>query len=429
MTEQMSAGPASSARVDGLHRAGWIVKDPRTVIPNGYVLVESGKIRDIGVYGLKTPVPAHVPIYDHGPGALIPALVNAHTHLELSCFKDRINCDKGFGPWVQELLQLREGSSPAEMIAGAKRGLGDILATGTGAVCEISSLGITDQIVSDSGLHGLWCRELLGNLTPAVHAQAEPGKLTGPAAASVAGHAPHTTSPALLRYLKQVTEARNVPFSIHLSESYAEMDFIGSGQGPWAEFLTSRGIDFSDWGLPARSPVVYLDSLGILNARTLAVHLLRADNADLDVLMQRRTNVCLCPRSNQALHGRLPNIPAMLARGICLCLGTDSLASTPSLDLFDEMAFIASHYESIDPTQILQMATVNGAAALGQTVTGTIDPGGAPHMVYVPVSCASEHQVVEALVNKRFNEPCEPLFSGACTNKLGTNHEPGATCI
>jgi len=415
----MCAGPAFSARVDGLHRAGWIVKDPRTVIPNGYVLIESGKIRDIGVYGPKTQAPAHVPICDHGPGALIPALVNAHTHLELSCFKDKISCDKGFGPWVQELLQLREGSSTAEMIAGAELGLSEILATGTGAVCEISSLGITDQIVSDSGLYGLWCRELLGNLTPAAQTQAEPGKLTGPAAASVAGHAPHTTSPALLRYLKQVTENRKVQFSIHLSESDAEMEFISSGRGPWAEFLTSRGIDFSDWRLPARSPVVYLDNLGVLNARTLAVHLLRADNADLDILMRRRTHVCICPRSNQALHGRLPNIPAMLARGICPSLGTDSLASASSLDLFDEMAFIASRYDSIDPAQILQMATVNGAAALGQPVTGTIAPGEKPHMVYVPVSCAAKQQVVEALVTKNFNDPCEPLLSGACTSKLG----------
>jgi cytosine/adenosine deaminase-related metal-dependent hydrolase len=205
------------------------------------------------------------------------------------------------------------------------------------------------------------------------------------------------------------------------------MEFIGSGRGPWAEFLTSRGIDFSAWGLPARSPVAHLDNLEILNERTLAVHLLQADRADLDILERRRTAVCVCPRSNQALHGRLPDIPALLTRGICLCLGTDSLASAPSLDVFDEMAFIASHYDSIDPAQILQMATVNGAAALGQAFTGTLETGSEPLMVYVPVRCADRHQIIETLVNKNFNEPCEPLFAGLAPTRGTKNHAAGAS--
>jgi aminodeoxyfutalosine deaminase len=411
MSIQTTSTP--SERRNCIHRAGWVVKDPGTIIRNGYVLVESGKIRETGEYGKKAPSPGNIPIYDHGPGALVPALVNAHTHLELSCFKDRISCAKGFGSWVHALLKLRENSTPDEMITGAARGLSQILSSGTGTLCEISSLGLTLELVSNSGIQGLWCREVLGNLTPAVDTR--PAKRPGRIRAALAGHAPHTTAPTLLRHLKQVSSKRNLPFSIHVSESAEEMEFIGSGRGKWADFLTSREIDFSNWPLPARSPVVYLDSLGILDAHSLVVHMLRASDADLGILKQCHASVCVCPRSNQILHDRLPDIPAMLARGIRLCLGTDSLASTPSLDLFDEMAFIAAHYQSIEPQQILAMATTNGASALHQSVVGTFDRGFKPYMVYVPVACTLERHLIETIVNKGFSEPCKPLFPGART--------------
>ena len=408
----MSLMPAPAANNDGLHRAGWVVKDPGTVIPNGYVLVESGKIREVGPYGRNLSVPENQSVHDHGPGALIPALVNAHTHLELSCFKGKISCERGFGKWVRDLLQLRENSSAAEITAGAEMGLNELMASGTGTICEISSLGLTCRLVSDSGLQGLWCQEVLGNAASEPDAGTE--NSVSRVIVSLAGHAPHTTAPELLTHLKRVVEARRLPFPIHLAESREETAFITSGRGAWAEFLTSRGIDFSNWALPSRSPVAYLEKLGILDERTLAVHILRTDDADLDLLRQRRTSVCLCPRSNQALHDRLPDIPAMLARGMRPCLGTDSLASTPSLDLFEEMAFVAAHYKSIEPAQVLQMATINGADALLQPGVGTIEPGFDARMVYVPVNGTDDRQVMEAVVNKDFNEPCKPLFLEAC---------------
>jgi len=408
----MSLMPAPATNGDGLHRAGWVVKDPVTIIPNGYVRVESGKIREVGPYGRKLSESGKHPVHDHGPGALIPALVNAHTHLELSCFKDKISCEGGFGHWVQDLLRLRENSSTVEMVAGAEMGLQELLATGTGTICEISSLGLTERLVSDSRLQGLWCREVLGNA--AFKLEIAPEIPIGRATVSLAGHAPHTTAPELLTRLKRIVEARRRPFPIHLAESAEETAFITRGRGAWADFLTSRGIDFSNWELPARSPVAYLERLGILDERTLTVHVLQADDADLDLLRQRRTRVCLCPRSNQALHARLPDIPAMLARDMRPCLGTDSLASTPSLDLFEEMAFVADHYESIDPAQILEMATINGAEALLQPAAGALEPGFDARMVYVPVNGIDGRQVMEAVVNKDFNAPCKPVFPAIC---------------
>ena len=138
---------AFSGPGDGLHRAGWVVKDPATVIPNGYVLVRSGVIQEVGPYPPPPSATVGMAACDHGPGALMPALVNTHTHLELSCFHNKISYKNGFQPWVQALVAYRERTSPAEMAAGAERGLAEMHSSGTGALCEISSLGITAPLV------------------------------------------------------------------------------------------------------------------------------------------------------------------------------------------------------------------------------------------------------------------------------------------
>ena len=397
----------TNAYTNGLHRAGWVLQDPWTLIPNGYVRVLAGQISEVGPWRQVVSPAGQEPVFEHGPGVLMPALVNAHTHLELSGFKDQLDCNRGFGPWVQALLQLRDQSTSDELAAAAEIGVQEIVTTGTGTVCEISSLGLTDQLLRRSGLSGFWAREILGNFAnpPDTDLPDWPGDVKP----ALAGHAPHTTAPALLTTLKQVNETYRRPFSIHVAESEAETEFISSGSGAWADFLTERGIDFAEWGLPARSPVAYLDKLGVLNARTLAVHILQADENDLDILQQRGTPICVCPRSNQALHARRPDIPAMLARRMPVCLGTDSLASTPSLDLFDEMAFIARHYPSLDPAQILALATTGGAAALGQPVLGKLERGFAARMVYVPGTFAAQKELMETIVNKGFSQPCQPL--------------------
>jgi len=409
----------STGYINGLHRAGWVVQDPWNVIANGCVRVAAGQIQAVGPYAQMTAAIERVPVIDHGPGVLMPALINAHTHLELSGFKGQVDCSRGFGPWVRALLELRETHTPAELTAAAESGLREMTATGTGTLYEISSLGLTAATVARSGLSGFWALEVLGNASnePDTTLSDWPGAIQP----TLAGHAPHTTAPALLAYLKQAVEAYKRPFSIHVAESAAEVEFIVRGRGAWAEFLTERGIDYSNWNLPARSPIAYLDTLGLLNERTLAVHVLQVDTDDLDILQQRQTPVCVCPRSNLALHGRLPDIPDMLARNILVGLGTDSLASTPSLNLFDEMAFVAIHYPALDPAQILAMATATGAAALGQPAEGRIVPGAAARLIYVPVSCATSKQLIETLVHNTSKNPCRPLFTGARA-KADKNH-------
>lgn len=358
------------AETELIHRARWVVCDPDTVIPEGYVRTRGGIIREIGSGrgGMKT-----VPVVDHGSSILLPALINSHTHLELGALRGKVDFRSGFKIWVARLLQQREAAGEERLIAGADEAAQELKASGTGAVGEISTLGLTLEILSESGLFGVWFREYLGS---GEMAESDALGRRGNLIFSLAGHGPHTTSPDFLIALKKAAAARNLPFSLHLAESDDEIRFLTTGKGEWADFLQFRGIDFSGWGLPAHDPVSYADSLGILDERTLLVHLLWAGKKEFDLLKKRKARVCLCPRSNLNLHGRLPDIPGMIRARLFPCLGTDSPASVETLSLFHEMAFISAHFPDLRPETIFAMATRNGADALGlDACMGTLSPG------------------------------------------------------
>jgi len=228
---------------------------------------------------------------------------------------------------------------------------------------------------------------------------------------SIAGHAPHTIAPEMLVYLKNIAQKENLPFSIHLAESEDEMEFMSTGKGKWAEFLSERGIDFSGWNLPVESPVKHLENLGILDNKTIAVHLLQTSRNDFETLARHDVCACICPRSNRNLHDRLPDIKGLLEAGLKICLGTDSLASVDSLSIFDEMAFISNAFPSILPAEILAMATVNGARALGfEDMFGSLTPGKRAAFVYAPVDVSSKSELMKALVNADFKEPCKTIL-------------------
>ncbi len=384
------------------HRAGWVITDPKTIIRDGIIHVSNGRIT--AVKNGKTISPD--PVVDHGPGVLMPALINAHTHLELGALKGMLPHTEGFESWVRHLIKARAEMGPEALLAGIRAGIDELIDTGCCAVGEIATLGISKGPLFASILGGIWFKEHLGNILGDF-----PAILNDPSGrTSLAGHAPHTTSPDLLAGLKRATRRRNKPFSIHLSESNQEVEFIRSGKGPWADLLQERKIDFSSWPLPARSPVDYLERLNILDENTLAVHLLQADSRDFETLTDRRVSVAVCPRSNQRLHDQLPDLVRMRDTGLNVCLGTDSLASCDSLNMFDEMAYAARRFPFLSPEIILAMATTNGARALGlETEYGRLAPGHRFSSVYVPLSAARPETVIEKIVTAQFSGKVEML--------------------
>lgn len=391
-----------------VHRAGWILADQWTAIQDGFISTENGFIKEIGNWSGTKPKQ----VVDHGTGALMPVLVNTHTHLELTALKGSVPPEEGFGAWVKELIKKRDAIGDTALSLSADNGLKELIRSGCGVIGEISTLDLTWNIVSKSGLSGIWFKEFLGNN---INKNLKPGRSTGNMAVSFAGHAPHTSSPALLVFLKSLSRKKNLPFSIHLAESEEELTFISKVKGDWADFLTARGIDFSGWNLPAETPVRHLEKLKILDKKTIAVHLTFAGKKDFDILANNRVSVCLCPRSNFNLNKKLPDIYGMLKAGIKPCLGTDSLASVESLSMFDEMAYTSSAFPFLAPEIILSMATKNGAEAIGlKKKFGTLMPGKKATFLYVPVKASNKADLLDAIVNADFTGNCKIVRDIIC---------------
>ena len=373
--------------------AGWIMKDTRTILANAYLEVANGAIQKVSATR-----PKGDPIHDLGPGLIMPPLVNAHLHLELSALAGRLPQTSGFQAWVAALIREREALGPETLTQEAARAVNSLASFGLGLVGEISTLGLTKEPVSKAGLSGVWFHEFLGTDIPDLDVNP-----SFPLAASLAGHAPHTTGPDLLKWGKERTRSAGLPFSIHTAESDAEIDFINGIRGDWLDFLVSRGIDTRDWPIGNKTPVQYLDDLNLLDRNTLCVHLLHLTDPDLAILARYQVPVCLCPRSNQVLHNRLPDMEKMLAHGLAPALGTDSLASCPSLNVLDETAFIRKHFPGIHPRTILDMATVNGARALGlESFYGTLAPGKKCEFVYADISANTTGDLIERLTLNAF---------------------------
>lgn len=388
------------------HKAGWVLIDPWHIVRDGFVKVESGKIVCVGQGRGGADSDQAI---DHGAGVLMPALVNAHTHLELSGLKGQTNISNGFIPWVKSVIEKREQLNEKIIIEAVSQGINKLATSGALIAGEVSSMGLSRNLFLNSNLAGVWFQEYLGDTS---QSQLIECKKTNPyKILSVAGHGPHTTSMELLIKLKAAADKCGVPFGMHLAESEDEVQFLATAKGPWAEFLAQRGIDCSRWQLSADNPVQYTDKAGLLDGNTLAVHLVFAAKKDIQLLAEKKVNICLCPKSNLTLHNRLPDVSFMIKKGIKPSIGTDSLASNDSLSIFDEMRSLAKSFPDIPFQEILAMATINGAKALGlEKQFGRIAPGKIAKMIYLPIETENRNILLESIITSDFSGRVVGIF-------------------
>jgi cytosine/adenosine deaminase-related metal-dependent hydrolase len=187
----------------------------------------------------------------------------------------------------------------------------------------------------------------------------------------LAAHAPHSVSLPLLRALAR----EGGPAAIHLAESAAEQRFLSDGDAEWSAFLGRRGVGHVSFAPPRTTPVRYLDGLGALHPGLVAAHCVHVDADERALLARRGVFVVVCPRSNRRMGVGIPPVPEMLAAGVEVCLGTDSLASADSLDLLQDAAALHREFPALEPAAIVRMATATGARALGLGDLGVIARG------------------------------------------------------
>lgn len=295
------------------------------------------------------------------PGLVLPGLVNAHTHLELGPL--HFPAGLGLPAWVP-LARAAPPGNVGEIVVAAIRG-------GAAAVGEVTNTGRSAPYIRAAGLGGRVFHEVVGIDQAALPVSPEGARPTP--------HGPHTAHPDVLR----ACAALPGPWTIHFDEDPAEAAFL-FGEGPWPAFMARIGRDLGGYRFPRCSPARYLDELGVLSPRALLVHATCTRGEDLDVVARSGARVALCVRSNQALTGRLPDVPGLLARGVPLAVGTDSLASSPDLDLLAEGAALRRAFPEVAPATWLGALTEGGADALALPL-GRIREGAAPGLLQVDV--------------------------------------------
>ena len=385
-------------RATTVYRAAWVVPIDQPPIRNGAVRIESGHIAAVG--------PADAirgkPIFDEGDAVLLPGLINAHTHLELSWMRSRVPPASKFTDWVKTLFAIRgrpDGQMSAEQLAAIDEAIAEVQLSGTVAVGDISNSMMSATAMQQRGLWGVVFHELLGFKARDGALVDATRQMRAAAAASAAGvcvslapHAPYSTSIELFRAIRTAVNESACPImSVHLGESAEEVEFLEKGSGAWRGILETIGAWRDDWEVPGCDPVAYLDRHGIIDEKTLVIHGAQFNDRALSRLAEIGATLVTCPRSNQWVGVGYPPIDRFFASGVKVAVGTDSLASVEDLNLFSEIKTMRWLAPNVPASKILESATLVGAHALGLGhELGSLTPGKSAAVLSVKLPGAVE---------------------------------------
>jgi cytosine/adenosine deaminase-related metal-dependent hydrolase len=388
------------------YHASWIVPISQPPVRDGWVAVDRGRVVAIS---RRQPTDGALEV-DLGESAILPGLVNAHTHLELSYLREQVPPTSDFVTWVRGVISERrkrpDPRSP-EILEAIDQGIAEALAYGTAIVGDISNTLVTFDALARSPLAAVVFYELIRFNTQDprgfVQAATQAIELLSPSPrvrASLAAHAPYSVAPLVFRAIRQAVDRDPFsPCSVHLSESTEEVDFIRTGGGPWRAILEELGSWDPQWVPPGGTPVQFLDECGFLDGRVLAVHGVQMGAADLERLALRGTTLVTCPRSNGHTGAGAPPLEDFYQSGVRIAVGTDSLASAPDLNLFAELATIRALAPSVPAATLLDSATRQGSRALGFDADfGTIEAGKLARLLAVTVPAGTD-DVEEYLVS------------------------------
>jgi cytosine/adenosine deaminase-related metal-dependent hydrolase len=372
------------------YRAAWLLPITGRPIQQGWVAIERGRIAEVGA-----GAPGAETARDLGQVAVLPGLVNAHTHLELSYLRRAVPAAPSFVGWIRSVIaarRLRPDPEGPEILRAIRAAIDEAVSCGTALVGDISNTMVTFGPLARSELGAVVFHELIGfagvdaeRLVNRAVARLEALPRVDGVRASLAAHAPYSVSPAVFRAIRAAIDRdSSLPCSVHLSESAEEVEFVRTGAGAWRILLEELGAWDESWIAPGSSPVDYLDANGFLDARVLAVHGVQMSPADLARLAAHDVTLVTCPRSNTHTGAGVPPLELFYASGVRVAVGTDSLASAPDLNVFAELAAMRALAPDVPASTLLDSATRQGARALGFTSEfGAIEPGKRARLIAV----------------------------------------------
>ena len=382
-----------------VHRAAWVLPIAAAPIRNGWVAVEGGRITGLGT-ALAEPSERSEHSEPPEPRAILPALVNAHVHLELSWMRGAVPPRASMPAWAADLIAARRGRVDA--VGPIEDAVREARSFGTGLVGDVTNTLASYDVLSGSALSAAVFWEQLGFAARDGHARVAEKRAQANALppnprlrVSVVPHAPYSVSPELLA---AIAAGERGPISIHLAESADERQFLADGSGAWRALLESIGAWNPGWVPPGSEPVEYIRRAGLVDDRLIAVHGVHLTDAELAVLAHAGATVVACPRSNRWTGAGDPPVARFYASGVRVAVGTDSLASVDDLNVFAELSAIRQLAPAVPAARLIESATRAGAVALGFGADlGAIAPGMRAELIAVRVPAGVE-DVEEYLV-------------------------------
>jgi cytosine/adenosine deaminase-related metal-dependent hydrolase len=370
-----------------VYSARWVLPITGPSINEGAVVVDDSSIVAVDS---RAAIHAAFPDASHedfGNAAILPGLINAHSHLELTIMRGFLEREEhDFFAWLKKLTIARLQMTDEDLFVSAA--CGTIEAARAGITCLGDSSSFAAQsmrAITEVGLRAIVYQESFGpdpklaedNLSK-LRAQLEATRVleTSLVRAGVSPHAPYTVSARQLEMISKLALEQRLPVMMHAAESQAEKQLLHDGTGPFAEGLKARGIE---WQAPGTSSIRYLHDHGVLDTKPVLAHCITVDDDDLQLIKHAGAGVAHCPKSNAKLrHGRAP-FANLVARGINAGLGSDSVASNNVCDILEEARFATllarlpspspsdglRPAEAVSAQHALFAATLGGARALG----------------------------------------------------------------
>ncbi len=391
-------------------KAGWVLPVTSPPIKDGIVLTDGKAIKAVGSGKELSKFP-YDEIIDCSGKIILPGFVNAHSHLELTGFRGKIEKGLSFPDWVRKVVSIRKDITENEIALAIKDGLDELISSGVTTVGDFSQTGITAKILNERGLRGTVFLEFAGfnpeqkderlrELKEKFNRFSSIFNLQSSIRIGVAPHAPYSVSAELLKESHSFAQEKRLPLSIHISEMLEEIEFIKNGSGAMKDLLIDFGVWNDKWMPPQTTPVQYLQNMEILKG-AIGIHLNIVTEDDIRILKENNVSVVYCPGSNK-WFGRNWKYPLreFLNNGINVAIGTDSLSSNEKLNMFHEMRIIKENFPDLENNIILKMATVNGAKAIGfEGEAGEIAIGRKADIIGIDIKDSSIKDPADYVIN------------------------------
>jgi cytosine/adenosine deaminase-related metal-dependent hydrolase len=347
--------------------ARWLFPVSAAPLPHGVLTIAGKRIAAV------EPTGARRADVDLGDCAVLPGLVNAHTHLDLTGLRGLAPPSPDFPAWLRRVITYRRDRTPEQVQSDVRAGLAESLHFGVTLLGDISGDGSSWDVLAEAPLRAVVFREMLGlpeerasGAWERLHRWLSGRAATGTCRPGVSPHAPYSVRASLL--LAAATSG--VPVAVHLAETAAEQELLLLRRGPFVPFLRDLGV-WAPEGLAEDTDHV----LRLLNGTTPTL-LVHGNFLSPAAAVPANASLVYCPRTHAAFSHPPHPFREFLARGVRVALGTDGLASNPDLDLLAEARFLHRHFPDVPGATLLRMTTLAGAEALGWAdETGSLQPG------------------------------------------------------